>query len=605
MTMTVQEIPTRDEIDVEDTWDISSLYASDEAWEHDVARINDELMPALERLQGTLHDGAQALLKVFKTQEALSMVMEQVLVYAALRSDEDTTNAHYQTLDERASNLYTRVAAAASWIDPEMLTLSDEQLRGYLASEPHLANYQRVIEEVIRMRPHVRSQEVEALLAQASDVTRGASTTFSMFNDADLKFPSIEDENGNTVEVSQSRYVPLLENSDQRVRCDGFMSIHGTYRKFRNMLAANYATNVRGNIFYARAHGYASVLESKLKPNDIPLDVYHNLISTVHANLPKLHRYIALRKRVLKLDQIHAYDLFTPLSTAKQPKISFDHAASTILTSMKPLGNDYGAILGNGLESRWIDRYENKGKRSGAYSWGAYTSQPFVLMSYQDNLNSMFTLAHELGHSMHSYLTRQTQPYHYGHYTLFVAEVASTLNEALLAEHILNTSDDADLRLQLVTQQIDDIRSTMLRQTLFAEFELEAHSMAERGEALTADNLSALYIKLIKQYYGEGLTIDPELDIEWARIPHFYRAFYVYQYATGISAALALTDKILTEGEPAAHDYLNFLRGGSSQSSIELLRGAGVDMTTPDPIQRAMNRFDDLTTKLEELTRSA
>jgi oligoendopeptidase F len=601
MTMTAQTIPARSEVNAEDTWDITSLYADDAAWEADFARVGT-LLPGIEALQGTLHEGPAALLRVYEAQEELSKIAEQVLVYASLRSDEDTANAHYQAMDERASSLIAQVGAATSWVDPELLSLSDEQLRGYLAAEPKLEVYTREIEELIRMRPHVRSAEVEELLAQASEATRGPSSIFGMFNDADLKFPNIVDENGAEIEVTHGRYLRLLENRERQVRRDTFLGVHGTYKKFRNTLAATYAANVRSDIFYARAHGYGSAVEARLKPNDIPLGVYENLISTVNANLPKLHRYLRLRKELLGLDELHTYDLYNPLTEAPQATIDFEQGASLILSSMAPLGGEYTGILGNGLESRWIDRYENKGKRSGAYSWGAYTSQPFILMNYQDNLNSVFTLAHELGHSMHSYFTRQTQPYAYGHYTLFVAEVASTLNEALLAEHILKTTDDPNLRLQLVIQQIDDIRGTLLRQTLFAEFELAAHRMAEAGQALTADTLSNLYRGLIETYYGPELTIDDDLDIEWARIPHFYRSFYVYQYATGISAALALADKILHEGDGAAAQYVNFLRGGSSKSSIDLLRGAGVDMTTPEPIQRAMNTFDTLIDNLEELT---
>ena len=602
MTMTVQTIPARSAVNTEDTWDISSLYADETTWEDDFARVG-AMLPEMEQLQGTLHAGPVALVRVFQTQENVSKLAERVLVYAALRADEDTGNAHFQSLDERANTLIAQVGAATSWIDPELLQLSDEQLREYLANEPALTVYTRTIEELIRMRPHVRSAEVEELLAQASEVTRGPGAIFGMFNDADIKFPTITDENGREIEVTHGRYLRLLENADQRVRRDTFMSVHQTYKAFRNTLAATYAANVRANIFYARAHGYASALEAKLKPHDIPLAVYGNLISTVHANLPKLHRYLRLRKKILGVEELHTYDLYTHLTKTEQPNIDFERGASLILAGMEPLGGEYTSILGNGLESRWIDRYENKGKRSGAYSWGAYTSQPFILMNYQHNLNSVFTLAHELGHSMHSYLTRQTQPYVYGHYTLFVAEVASTLNEALLAEHMLRTTDDPQLRLQLVTQQIDDIRGTLLRQTLFAEFELEAHRMAEAGEALTADNLSALYRRLIERYYGAELTFDDELDVEWARIPHFYRSFYVYQYATGISAALALADKIAHEGQSATTHYLEFLRGGSSKSSIELLRDAGVDMATPEPVQRAMDTFDSLLDTLEELTK--
>ncbi|WP_110515479.1 oligoendopeptidase F [Herpetosiphon llansteffanensis] len=602
MTMVEEQVPTREEVSAEDTWDISSLYADQAAWEADVERISNDLLPALTSLQGSLANGPEALLAVFQAQEALGMVLEQIYVYASLRADEDTANQHHQALEERATALSIKASAATSWIEPELLALSDEQILGYISALPALEVYRRALEEQIRLREHTRSGEVEELLAQSGEISRGAQTTFNMFSDADLKFPPIEDDQGKPVEVTMGRYSVLLENPDQRIRRDTFMSIHSTYRQFRNMLAANYATNVRSNIFYAKARGYDSALDASLKPKEIPMSVYDNLISTVHEHLPKLHRYGSVRKRILGIDSLHAYDWFVPLNGAAPTKIDFEQGASLILSALEPLGAEYSSSLGHGLESRWVDRYENKNKRSGAYSWGCYTSQPFILMNYKNNLNSLFTLAHELGHSMHSLLTRKNQPYTYGSYTLFVAEVASTLNEALLAEYMLKTSDDPALRLQLVTQQIDDIRGTLLRQTLFAEFERETHRMAEQGEALTADTLSALYRRLIEQYYGPELVFDEELDIEWARIPHFYRSFYVYQYSTGISAALALADKILTEGPGAAENYVNFLRGGNSKSSIDLLKGAGVDMTTPDPIHRAMNRFGDLVTKLDELT---
>ncbi|HEY1016904.1 MAG TPA: M3 family oligoendopeptidase, partial [Herpetosiphonaceae bacterium] len=401
MTMTAQALPERHEINPEDTWDISSIYASDEAWEADFAKIEAGL-PELQALAGTLREGPQALLKVFQAQESLWIVAEQVLAYAYLRGDEDTTNARYQAMRERSNTLAAKASAAGAWIDPELLTLSDEELRGYLGSEPALAVYGRAIEELIRMRPHVRSAEVEELLAQAREATRGPGSIFNMFNDADLKFEPVTDADGNQLELTHGRYIRLLENADREVRRQAFTNLHRQYFKFRNTLASTYAANVRGDIFYARAHGYESSVDAALKPHDIPLSVYENLIATVHEHLPTFHRYLRIRKRILGLDDLHFYDLFTPLSKGVQRKISFDDAATLVLQSTAPLGAEYTGALGNGLESRWIDKYENRGKRSGAYSGGAFTSQPFVLMNYQDNLNSLFTLAHELGHSMHS-----------------------------------------------------------------------------------------------------------------------------------------------------------------------------------------------------------
>ncbi len=600
MTTLTKPLASRDSIAVEDTWDLSVLYADEAAWEADFAQIT-QLLPEIQALQGTLSTGPQALLKVLQLQDRIWMLTEQVMVYGYLRGDEDTTNTHYQALEERASSLSAKVGAATAWIDPELLTLTDEQLKGYLAEDAQLQVYHRVIDDLIRMRPHIRSAEVEAVLAQTADVRRGASSIFNTFNDADLKFPSVVDASGQQIDLTQARYSSLLESADRSVRKQAFENLHSTYKQYRNTLAATYAASVRGDIFSARVHNYESALEAALKPNEIPLSVYENLVATVRANADKMHRYLRLRKRLLNLDELHTYDLYTPLTNQPPLRFAFDDAASLVLESVAPLGAEYGHMLGNGLESRWIDKYENQGKRSGAYSGGAYTSPPFVLLNYQDSLDSMFTLAHELGHAMHSHFTRTTQPYAYGHYTLFVAEVASTLNEALLAEHLLKTSDNPALRFQIVTQQLNDIRTTLFRQTLFAEFELEAHRRVEAGQALTADSLSELYLSLVKAYYGPELVIDRDLDIEWARIPHFYRAFYVYQYATGISAALALTDRIKREGEGAAADYVQFLRSGSSKSSIELLQGAGVDMTTPQPVQRAMDMFAHWLDELESM----
>ena len=600
MSTSVSSVRSRGDIPVEDTWDVTVLYANDAAWEVDFNRV-ESLIPGIEALRGTLADGPDALLALFEKQAELWMLAEQVRVYSYLRGDEDTTNTHYQALEERASSLMARVSAATAWIEPEMLHLSDDQLRSYLKQSPELQAYERIITELIRMRPHVRSAEVEELLAQASEVSRGAGSIFTTFVDADLAFPAITDADGHTLEVTNARYGRLLENPDREVRRQAFESIHSTYKSYRNMLASTYAANVRGDIFFARASGYESAVEAHLKPHDIPLSVYENLVATVKANADKIQRYLRLRKRILELDELHTYDLYTPLTKGTPPQFDFDDAAGLILNSVAPLGPEYMAVLGQGLESRWIDKYENKHKRGGAYSSGAYTSPPFVLMNYQDTMDSMYTLAHELGHSMHSHFTRSTQPYQYGRYTLFVAEVASTLNEVLLSEYLLKTSDDPRLHFQVITQQLNDVRTTLFRQTLFAEFELEAHRQVEAGQALTADSLSELYMGLIKQYYGSELIVEKDLDIEWARIPHFYRSFYVYQYATGISAALALGERIKHEGDVAAEDYLRFLRGGSSLSSIELLRNAGVDMTTPEPVQRAMDSFARWLDQLESL----
>jgi oligoendopeptidase F len=424
-----------------------------------------------------------------------------------------------------------------------------------------------------------------------------------MLNNADLKFPVIKDENGNDIEVSQGRYLRLMENKNRDVRRATFEAMYSTYAKVRNTTGSLLASHVRTHIFYAKARNYASSIEAALDPDAIPLTVYTNLIDTINANLHHMHRYMRLRKRLLKLDELHMYDIYVPLIGDVQSKYTYDQAREMMVAGMAPLGKDYVSAMRHGLyDGRWVDVYENEGKRSGAFSYGAYTSQPYILMNYQDNVESMFTLAHELGHSMHSYYTRRTQPYTYGHYTLFVAEVASTLNEALVVEHMLQTTDDRNLQLYLINHRIEDFRRTMFRQVMFAEFEYEIHRRAEAGEALTPDMLSELYYDMNKRYHGPDVVSDEQIALEWSRIPHFYSNFYVYKYATGIAASAALSKQILTEGQPAVERYLNFLKGGSSKTSIELLRDAGVDMESPTPIQQACEVFGELVSRMEELT---
>jgi oligoendopeptidase F len=595
-----QKVPRRDEVPVEHTWDLTMIYASDDAWEQEVAKL-EHMLPELAALQGTLAEGPQALLNVLQMRDRVFILLERSYVYAMRRRDSDSTDPQAQALAERSGTLIARISAAAAFVEPEILALPDERIAEWLAAEPALQVYTYSLEELARQRAHVRSTEAEELLAAAGDVARAPGTIFDMLTEADLTFGPIEDEDGNTVQLSQGRYNRFMESKVRRVRHDAFKTLYKSFGALRNTLGTTLSSEIRTHVFYSRARNYASCLEASLKPHDIPLDVYTNLVSTVNQNLSRLHRYMEIRKRMMGLDELHIYDLYASLVPEVDVTVQYDEAIKTVQSAFAPLGAEYATALKQAFNNRWIDIYENVGKASGAYSDGAYTTVPFILMNYQDRLRDMFTLAHELGHSMHSFFTRGNQPYIYGNYTLFVAEVASTLNEALLTDHLLKTRDDPALRKYLIVEQLEDIRTTLFRQTMFATFELDIHQRAEAGEPLTTDRMSELYRELVARYHGPAVVLDDEIALEWARIPHFYRSFYVYQYATGISAALALSKQIMAEGQPAVDRYLNFLRSGSSRSSIDLLRGAGVDMTTPQPIQEALDTFDALLDELEAL----
>ncbi len=596
-----QTVPRRDQMPTEYTWDLGLIYADTAAWEADVARI-EALLPGLAALQGTLTQGAGQLLQALTLSDEVTKILYQLYVYASMRNDSDSTDPSGQALDERAGSLVARISAALAFIEPEILAIPAEQLSAWVDSEPGLAIYRYKLSELARQRAHVRSAEVEELLAEFSDVTRAPRTIFEILTNADLKFPEIKDEQGLPLQLSHARYGRLLESPDRRVRRDAFTNNYSGNKSILNTHGTTLAAEIRSHALEARVRGYSSSLEAALDPRDIPLDVYTNLIATINANLPKLHRYMELRRRLMGLDDLHIYDTYAPLVPQADVAVPYPEAREVVSAAFQPLGADYAAAISSAFGSRWIDVYENVGKRSGAYHNGAYTTPPFILLNYQDRMRDVFTLAHELGHAMHSYFTKRTQPFVYGSYTIFVAEVASTLNEALLTDHLLKTRDNPQLRKQLIVQQLDDIRATIFRQTMFAEFELDLHRRSEAGEPLTSDTLNKSYSELVQRYQGPPVTLDDEIAFEWARIPHFYYGFYVYQSATGLSAALALSRQILDEGQPAVDRYLRFLSSGSSRSSIELLRGAGVDMTTPAPVQAAMDRFDQLVDELEALS---
>lgn len=596
-----QRVLRRDEIPIEYTWNLTTIYADDTAWEADLASLEADL-PSAAALEGTVGASAQSLLHVLQVRDDIQKRLWQIYVYANRRSDSDTGDPVGQALGERAGSFVARAGAVLAFIEPEILAVPDETIAAWMREEPGLQLYAYALQQLATQRAHVRSTEVEGIMAQFGDITRAPSEIFEILTSADLTFPAITDEQGQTIQLSHARYGRFLESPDRRVRHDTFKGFYSSFRGIRNTLGTTLSAQVRSHVLGARIRGYGSALEAALKPNDIPLEVYHNLIGTINANLPRLHRYMKVRKRLMGLDELHIYDLYASLVPDADVEVPYAEATALVAESFKPLGAEYGAAIQKSFTSRWIDVYENQGKRSGAYSDGSYTTAPFILMNYQNRLHDMFTLAHELGHSMHSFFTRKTQPFVYGDYTMFVAEVASTLNEALLTDYMLKTRDDPALRKYLVVQQLEDIRTTIFRQTMFAEFELDMHTRAEANEPLTADSLSKPYYDLVARYHGPDVVLDDEIALEWSRIPHFYYNFYVYQYATGLSAALALNKQIRSEGQPAVERYLGFLSSGSSKSSIDLLRGAGVDMASPAPIQAAMDTFDTLLDELEALS---
>lgn len=591
----------REEVRREDTWAIEDLYESDEAWEEDYKRLETKILE-LAAYEGHLGDGPEALLGMQRTWDELHMLAEKVYVYAGQRLHEDTDNGHYQNLAARAQGLLIKLSEAGAYIEPEILALPEGTVEKFLTENEALQVYRQYFENMIRRRQHVLDKEREELLAAIGELAEGPKDIFTMFNNADLRFPVIQGEDGEPVEVTHGRYMTLLQSSERSVRQAVFEALYKTYGQYRNTLAAAYRANVKQEIFYAKARNYQSDLEAALNKSHIPVPVYDNLIQAVHEHLPQMYRYLKLRRRFLHVEELHMYDLYTPMVSKKDgQKIPFEKAKEMVLQGLAPMGEEYVSLLREGFSSRWIDVYENKGKKSGAYSWGAYGTHPYVLLNHQDNLNSVFTLAHEMGHALHSWYSDAHQPYIYAGYEIFVAEVASTCNEALLIHHLIGTTEDPKEKAYLINYFLEQFRTTLFRQTMFAEFEKITHNMQKQGETLTADRLCEVYYGLNRLYFGENMCVDREIEMEWARIPHFYTPFYVYQYATGFSAAIALSGKILKEGASAVEAYKNFLKGGSSRYPLELLRTAGVDMEQKKPVEDALGVFARYLDEMERL----
>jgi oligoendopeptidase F len=598
--MPTNTLPVRSEVPAESKWELEAVFPNDAQWETEYTQVTP-LIEELKTYQGRLGESAATLLASFELRDKINYQLERLYAYARMRRDEDNTNPGYQALEDRARVLWVRVEETSAFFNPELLEVGRDKIDALLTENDALQLYAHLLHDLFREQAHMLSTQEEALLAAAGEIAAGPSQIFDMLNDADLKFGTIIDEDGEEVELSQGRYLRFILSPDRDLRAKAFHQFLDSYKAQRNTIAACYATQVKADIFYARARKYNSSLESALFKDNIPTSVYENLITAVHDKLPLLHRYMELRKRTLGLDELHMYDLHVPLIPEVDSKFDFQRSTEMVTEAVTPLGGSYQDAVREGFRSRWSDVYETQNKSSGAYSWGVYGVHPFMLLNHQDTLRDVFTLAHEMGHSIHTYFTFRKQPYTYANYTLFVAEVASTLNEELLTDHLLKSSDDRAVQLAVVNHSLEQFRTTLYRQTMFAEFEKIAHERAEGGEALTADMLSAIHFDLNKLYHGDGVTVDEDIAIEWARIPHFYRSFYVYKYATGISAAVALSQQILSEGQPAVDRYLKFLSRGSSAYSIDLLRDAGVDMSSPQPVHQALDSFERRLDQMEEL----
>lgn len=597
----MKKVLTREEAELtkENIWATEDLYATDAAWEEDLKRTT-YFMDEIKKYQGHLNESGDQLLGLFQLMDEFSLWEDRLANYAMRKSDQDTKNAKYQDCVMRMMMNLNQAVATLSFFEPELMSISDERLEEFYTQTEGLELYRNAIKDVRRKKDHILTEAEERILAAAADMSQTPENTFGMFNNADLTFPSVRDSQGNERQVTHGTFIPLMESKDRVLRKAAFESVYHTYQSFKNTNASILSGQVQQLIFHAKTRKYDSTLQAALDQTNVAVSVYHNLIEAVHNNMDKMHKYVALRKKLMKVDELHFYDLYTPMVEEKEVKIPYETAKKNVLEAVKPLGENYNEILAKGFESRWVDVYENVGKRSGAYSAGA-KEHPFVLMNYSGTLDSEFTLAHEMGHAMHSYLSNHTQPTVYSQYRIFVAEVASTCNEALLMQHLLKNTTDKMERVSLINHFLDQFKGTIYRQTMFAEFEMKINAMAERGESITADALCNLYEELQKQYFGDEITIDDEIRYEWSRIPHFYYNFYVFQYATGFSAAIALSQKILAEGKPAVDQYLNFLSGGCSKDPVSLLKDAGVDMNTAKPVNDALLLFGQLIDEMEEL----
>lgn len=596
----IKEPLERKDLKKEDTWDLESLFRDQEAWEKEYKEV-EKLNSKIENHKENFTKSAKNLLDALKDRDELIRRAENVYVYSHMRLDEDTRDNESQSMNDKAQNLFVRVTDKLSFFLPGILSLDEKDLRGFMEENKGLKLYKKFLEDILRQREHLLSPREESILAQMGEVGNAPQKTFSMLNNADLTFPTIKDENGKDIEITHGNFIPLMESKDREVRKNAFKALYKTYKGFENTFASTLNGDLKNNIFNANIRNYRSTREASLSENNIDLSVYDNLIEAIHENLGSMHKYMDIRKRALGVEELHMYDIYAPMVKNVDFNIEYEDGVKLIKEGLQPLKEEYLSIMEEGFNDRWIDIYENKGKRSGAYSSGSYDSKPFILLNYHKTLDNVFTVAHEMGHSMHSFFTKNNQPFIYGNYSIFVAEVASTTNESLLMQHMLKNEEDKNKKLYLLNHYLESFRGTVFRQTMFCEFEKIINEHLENGGALTAEYLSQTYKELNRVYYGDSVVIDDEIAIEWARIPHFYYNFYVFQYATGFSAAISLSQKILEEGDSAVEKYIEFLKSGSSDYPINVLKKAGVDMTTKEPVNNAMKLFKELVDEMDKL----
>lgn len=589
----------RQEQQVENTWRLEDIYENEDLFSQDAERL-DARMDQFAGLQGTLKDGSEALLKVMQLYEEMNQIFEKLYVYANQRNHEDTANAKYQKMSGEMNIVAARLSQVTAWLESEILELDEAVLRQEMELEPELKKYDWFLIQITRKKAHILDKEKEALMARVGELAQTPSNVFAMFNNADITFPEITDEKGEKRKLTVGTFISCMESKDRILRQHAFQALYGEYKQYINTLSAAYYGNAKQADFFAKERHYANAMEEALDGSNIPVSVYQNLIETMKKRLPAMYRYVALRKKLLGYEELHMYDVYVPMVDTPEKKYSFEEAKEMVKRALAPLGEDYQALLQKGFDNRWIDVYENEGKRTGAYSWGAYGTHPYVLLNYHGSLNDVFTLAHEMGHALHSWHSDHKQPYLYAGYKIFVAEVASTCNEALLISDLLKRTNDQTERKYLINYFLDQFKGTMYRQTMFAEFEMLTHDIVSQGGVLTAEQLCELYLTLNKKYFGEEMISDPEIAYEWARIPHFYTPFYVYQYATGFAAAIAISSKILKGEEGIVEKYKQFLSGGSSMDPIDLLKLCDVDMSTPQPVEEALDVFESYLSELEK-----
>ena len=599
--MNTKELKTRDQIDSKYKWNIEAMIPDESVISGELETIKKEAEAYGEDFARRLTESADTLLAAFQKRDDIWRKLEKIYVYARMRRDENNAETKYQAMADQCNSVIAAVSASMAFFTPELLSASEETILAYIDAAPGLEIYRFAICDTMRQKAHILTQAEENILAQMSEITGATNDIFTMLNNADIKFGTIIDEDGDETEVTHGNFIKFMESHDRDVRKNAYNAVYDAYKELINTIASAYNYNTKTDVVSARIRKYESARAAALSGDNIPAEVYDNLVAEVHKNLPAMHRYVELRKKLLGVDKLYMYDMYVPLIKLPETSVSFEEGLDIMRDALQPLGEEYLTKMNKGIEEGWIDVYENKGKTSGAYSFGCYDSYPYILLNYTDTLKDVFTIIHEMGHSMHSRYTRDEQPYIYGSHSIFTAEVASTVNESLLMQHLLRTEDEKEMRKYLLNMHLEEFRTTLFRQTMFAEFEDITHKAIESGETLTAEWMCQQYEDLNAQYYGSAVEKDDVIRYEWARIPHFYNAFYVYKYATGYSAATAISKKILTEGKPAAQDYIRFLKTGESDHPIELLKIAGVDMSSPLPVQQAMETFNQLLDEFESL----